>query len=186
VNKVSVFSPFNYDGLDIEFDIVLIEGYTGTLPRFIHAVRAANPAVVVLHYLLDLYPHADQIMDLDVDAYLTNSKLIEARVESHGFRSLWVPLAVDTMVFREGVPEDNNDNNGEGLKYNGIDLVYVGQYSPSKTHLRSLLVEASAFAKVRRDGERSKEPWRGFVVRYARLRYTTLRYARLRYAAHSC
>ncbi|GMH49292.1 hypothetical protein TrRE_jg2650 [Triparma retinervis] len=122
VNSVSVFSPFNYAGLGASFDLVITEGYTGTLPRFIHSIRASNPSAIVLHYLLDLYPHADLIMDLDVDGYLTNSASVESRVASHGFRSLFVPLAVDTKAFGA---------------------------SPTKTHLKQLLVEAADFAESR-------------------------------------
>jgi len=92
--------------------------------------------------LLDLYPHADFIMDLDVDGFLTNSKVLEERVQSHGFRSLWLPLAVDTEVFK---PEEVS----LGGNYEHIDMVYVGQYSPTKTHLKQMLVEASEFAKER-------------------------------------
>ena len=52
---------------------VIIEGYIGTVPRFIHEVRQVNPKVKVLHYCLDTYPALHLIKALDVDAYLTNS-----------------------------------------------------------------------------------------------------------------
>ena len=75
VDSVRVFAPFVYDGLEHEvFDLVITEGYTGSISKFIHSVRQTNPDILVLHYLLDTYPSLDAILRLDVDGYLTNSQ----------------------------------------------------------------------------------------------------------------
>lgn len=52
---------------------MVIEGYIGTVPRFIHEVRRVSPGVRVLHYCLDTYPDLALIKALDVDGFLTNS-----------------------------------------------------------------------------------------------------------------
>jgi hypothetical protein len=74
VGQAEVFAPFAYRGLlapsasdpqdqsgggggdQGAWDLLLIEGWTGPVPRVIAALRAANPRVVVLHWCLDTYP----------------------------------------------------------------------------------------------------------------------------------
>ncbi|CAN0061897.1 unnamed protein product, partial [Pylaiella littoralis] len=77
VRICQVFAPFSYDGhSDRTWDLVIVEGYTGSVPAFIHEVRAGNDEVVVLFYLLDTYPSLSVVGNLDVDAFLTNSRAL--------------------------------------------------------------------------------------------------------------
>ena len=121
VNSTYRFSPFNYGKInEVRFDLVVVEGYIGTVPRFIYHLRKANPGIVVVHWCLDTFPSFEKILALDVDAFLTNSReLNQVIFPSHGFQSWELLFAADTSVFRP-----NPDPSSE---YAGVDIVYVGQ-----------------------------------------------------------
>ena len=57
VNSTYRFSPFNYKEInEVRFDLAVVEGYIGTVPRFIYHLRKANPGIVVVHWCLDTFP----------------------------------------------------------------------------------------------------------------------------------
>jgi hypothetical protein len=58
IGETRIFAPYSYDGLHAHrWDLVVIEGWTGPVPFFIHALRRSNPAVVILYVCLDTYPN---------------------------------------------------------------------------------------------------------------------------------
>ena len=170
VSNVRIFSPFVYDGLEtsVKWDVAIIEGYIGTVPRFIADLRASNPNIVILHFCVDTFPHLKVIGGLDVDGYLTNSVPVQAHLSddlSFGSKVLKLDLAVDPAPFRPEEEEDlrlvsSNTPLGSAAGaadadpanpaaaanlYVGIDVVYVGQYKDTKRGLVSYLTEASDF-----------------------------------------
>ena len=53
---VKVFAPFSYAGLTTSvarWDLAIVEGWTGPVPRFIASVRRHSPGCVVLYWCLD-------------------------------------------------------------------------------------------------------------------------------------
>jgi hypothetical protein len=147
VNHTEVFAPFLYSTLsDIQkYDVALIEGFIGTVPSFISTLRSMNPDILILHYCLDTYPHIDDILSLDVDAFLTNSHYMASTVlPSHGFKAHHMNLAVDPSVFLPSPSSPPSSPN----PFAGIDIVYVGQYSPNKSNLLMMLTEAAEFAQA--------------------------------------
>jgi hypothetical protein len=114
VESVTLFAPFAYEALhDRAWDLVssipfvpqahfvmkhfpcpaqvVIEGWMGTVRRFIHQVRGINPAVKVLYFCLDTYPDLDTVLALDVDGFLTNSWALLPRLVSTLGGSALVP-----------------------------------------------------------------------------------------------
>ena len=130
VNTVRVFAPFSYDGLQdtrcvallshaapcvppctprtrcalraafCSWDLVVTEGWTGPLPAFIGAVRRGNPFATVLHMCVDTYPTPQHALQLDVDAYLTNSEFMHKHVLSMVAPTAVMQLAVDSHNIR--------------------------------------------------------------------------------------
>ena len=129
VHRVEVFAPFVYSGLlgagAVRWDVAIVEGFTGSVPAFVAALRAANPEVVVLQWVLDTYPSLARVLGVDSDGYLVNSRLLRDVLANaagggipsgaHGGRSLvprddegelahgvarMVPLAADTEEMR--------------------------------------------------------------------------------------
>ena len=176
--NVDIFAPFSYASLkEVSYDLVIIEGYIGTVPNFIQAIRRINPDVVVLHYMLDTYPSVESILSLDVDGFLTNSLAIASRrpnfdnfvtgsehgggdyhsrqgkVASEG-NFMFVPLAVDTVNFRplnmkiNESSEGNNDYSGIDNKYSDIDVVYLGQWKTTKRGLLKMLLSVAELSSV--------------------------------------
>ncbi|CAN0303924.1 unnamed protein product, partial [Hapterophycus canaliculatus] len=139
---LKVFAPFSYNGLSSrKWNLVVIEGFTGSVPAFIHEVRAGNAEVVVLFYCLDTYPSLPVVGNLDVDAFLTNSRVLlpfmkkashsiqysslRARCLQIASASSLIHLAVDPSVVLE-VPFDPDY---------GHNVVYLGQYKATKHRL---------------------------------------------------
>lgn len=77
---------------------MITEGFSGTVPRFIHEVRRRNPEVKVFHFCLDTYPSMDVILRLDVDGFLTNSwKLLPELVSLEIFNAMIKCIAADIV-----------------------------------------------------------------------------------------
>lgn len=138
VGHVELFSPLDYEaGLSARaFDIVLVEGHVPSVPAFIAAARAMNPAVVVLYVVLDTYPTPLAVMRIDADGFLTNSGTLEASLE---------PLAPTQFMLLAADPEVMKPATNGGLRESSPAVVYVGQMSIHKGNLTRMLMEARAF-----------------------------------------
>lgn len=79
---------------------MIVEGWTGTVPSFIAAVRRRNPFAIVFFICLDTYPSPERMLRLDVDGYLTNSALLQREVLSLVAPTRVMQLAVDTARIR--------------------------------------------------------------------------------------
>eukprot|EP00904_Undaria_pinnatifida_P011653 jgi/Undpi1/7618/HiC_scaffold_23.g10091.m1 len=131
----AVFAPFWYDGLSSRrWDLVLVEGYTGSVPAFIHEVRARNREVVVLFYCLDTYPSLSTVGNLDVDAFLTNSRVLLPLLQQISPASRLLHLAADPLVMREVPPHP---------KYEDHTVVYLGQFKRTKHRIVETLIEVA-------------------------------------------
>jgi hypothetical protein len=136
VGATHVFAPYAYDGLYAHhWDLALIEGWTGPVPFFIHALRRSNPLVVILYVCLDTYPNLKVIGRLDVDGYLTNSQQLSnalARLAPTSIMHLGADL--DTMYpIRPRLPQYMHN------------VTYLGSVSSTKHHLREMLLAAAPF-----------------------------------------
>ena len=130
-HHVQVFAPFSYDGMsDTLWDLVIIEGYIGSVPTFIRKIRAINPNVQILHYCLDTYPTLQHIQSLDVDGFLTNSRILLPQLDKLA-PTKYVPLAADPTVMRPMLSS----------KYVNHTIVYLGHNSPGKPTLHRMLRE---------------------------------------------
>ena len=124
-----------YEGLrDSCWSLVLVEGWTQSVPRFIRAAReqvslrgCPRPPVVV-HYCLDTYPDLETIFALDVDGFLTNSAVLLPRLREVAPTAL-LGLAADPERMRPVPAVDAYRSN----------VAYLGQHSPTKFELLGLL-----------------------------------------------
>lgn len=114
VARAEVFAPFAYGGLyAVAWDLLIIEGWTGPVPRVIQSLRAhklratssgrgvlagAGAPLVVLHWCLDTYPTLAAVQALDVDGYLTNSRKLLPVLGRGGVPTLYLPLAADVQA----------------------------------------------------------------------------------------
>eukprot|EP00903_Cladosiphon_okamuranus_P017925 g16495.t2 len=134
VQTCQVFAPFSYDRLSSrKWDLVVIEGYTATVPAFIHEVRAANENVVVLFFCLDTYPSLSVVGTLDVDAFLTNSRVLLPSLQQIAPASALLHLAADPTVMLEGSVDPRYEDN----------VVYLGQFKNTKHRLVETLREVA-------------------------------------------
>ena len=146
--RTRIFYPFHYDGLAetgpraCPWDLIVIEGWTETVPSFIHETRRLNPDAVVFFFCLDpAFPGLETLKRLDVDGYLSNS---DAAVQELGKVAPAVPLflAVDTETFRPDFSE----------KYAWLATrpVFVGSIlgMTTKRDLRQMLREAVPYGLV--------------------------------------
>ena len=138
VGRVAVFAPFAYEGLldgGTRWDLVLVEGWTGPVPAFLRAVRAASPRAKIVHYCLDTYPALARVLTLDVDGFLTNSARLLPRLRALGVPAARVDLAADPAAMRPVPP---------AAQY-AHPVVYLGQFKATKHNLTAMLLEASPF-----------------------------------------
>ena len=81
VNKVTRYGPGNYKSLDDDnLKLLIIEGWDSTLPEFIRRVRKYHPLVKIFFWNLSFLGSRD-IIRLNVDGYLTNSRKVIAILE---------------------------------------------------------------------------------------------------------
>ena len=81
------------------WDIVIIEGWSATLHAFVATIRKRNPLAVVFYACFDSYPTPLQPFRLDVDAFITNSAMMQRDVLSLMAPTRLMQLAVDPIVF---------------------------------------------------------------------------------------
>ncbi|GMH76674.1 hypothetical protein TrLO_g9464 [Triparma laevis f. longispina] len=138
--NVTYLSTFNYGGLpEGGVDFLIVEGYIGTLPRLISHLRHKNPNLIVTHWCLDTFPTFPSILSLDVNFFLTNSEYLSDDIlPTYGFNSYFLELASSTTQFNPNLKSE---------EYEHIDVVYVGQYAPTKTNLIPLLHETKTYCK---------------------------------------
>ena len=135
VHRAEVFAPFAYEGMltsDVSWDVLVIEGWTGPVPKVIAALRAASRRIVVLHWCLDTYPDLDTIAGLDVDGFITNSRSLVATLGLL-VPTLYLPLAADPAVM---LPVQSR------AEYQH-PVVYLGQASHTKHRLIDMLSEVA-------------------------------------------
>lgn len=138
VDKVELFAPFMYEPLLTErWDLLLIEGFTGPVPKVIRLLRHKNPNVIILHYCLDTYPSLeDVILKLDVDGFLTNSHILLPHLSALA-PTEYVALAAD--------PEEHRPKPAAAGSQYDIPVVYLGQFKDTKFRLKEMLREAMPF-----------------------------------------
>ena len=99
ISKVEIFYPFHYSNFtSTTWHLVIIEGWFPSIHSFILLARSNNPGVVVMFYCLDpSYPGMERVLALDVDGYLTNSKMLMSDLNQQR-PTKYVPLAADEEV----------------------------------------------------------------------------------------
>jgi len=159
VSIVEIFAPFCYEGIaNYKWDILLVEGFSGPVHSVIRGLRQFNKHIAVLHWCLDTYPALASVAAIDVDGFLTNSRLLAL----HGFTmagnvlglaSPWfykadlasprdfVALAVDA---REMMTQDI-----ENVTHNDTVVVYLGQPSYNKALLAKTLLAITRVPGIR-------------------------------------
>lgn len=71
VSIVEIFAPFCYEGIaNYQWDILLVEGFSGPVHSVIRGLRQFNKHVAVLHWCLDTYPALASVAAIDVDGFL--------------------------------------------------------------------------------------------------------------------
>ena len=139
ISKVHIFAPFSYLTLnDTRWDLAIIEGYIGSVPTFIRRLRSINPKIKIIHYCLDTYPTLDHIINLDVDGFFTNSKVLLPRLVQLA-PAQYVPLAADPHAMRPMLRSN---------KYKNHTVVYLGHNSMTKPNLHRMLREAIPFGLI--------------------------------------
>ena len=106
VGHVEIFAPYVYSDVHLrKWDLVLIEGWTQSVPSFIHDVRRGNPRAVVLQIVVDTR-WMERVESLDVDGYVTNGRAMRERLARLAPVRL-MQLAVDATSIRRvaRVPE---------------------------------------------------------------------------------
>lgn len=138
IDHVQIFAPFSYVGLnDTKWDFAVIEGYTGSVPTFIRRLRSINSNVLIIHYCLDTYPTLKHILNLDVNGFFTNSKVLLPKLNKLA-PTQYIPLAADPNVMRPIK---------KSTKYNHT-VVYLGHNSLTKPTLHRMLREALDYGLV--------------------------------------
>jgi hypothetical protein len=109
MNKVEIFYPSEYlTFFDTMWDMIIIEGWFPSIDNFINIARLHSPHSIILFYCLDPeYPGMKILTRLDVDGFLTNSRVIERELNSSYFAH-YVQLAadVDTMYPMHNISRD--------------------------------------------------------------------------------
>jgi len=122
VNRVTRYGPGNYKSLDADdLDLLVIEGWDTTLPRLIRRVRKRHPRIKIFFWNLSFWGIRD-VVTLDVDGYLTNSKKVSPILERTA-PTRFVMLAADPEEFRPVEPEDRYSH----------DVIYLGMFHPGKS-----------------------------------------------------
>jgi glycosyltransferase involved in cell wall biosynthesis len=133
VKRVSRYGPGNYTSLDTDnLDLLVIEGWDTTLPKFIQRVRKHYPLVKIFFWNLSFLGIQD-IVRLDVDGYFTNSRKALPILERIA-PSRFIMLAVDPEKFEPLEPEDTYTCN----------VTYLGMFHPLKSPaiIEQILCEA--------------------------------------------
>lgn len=157
VAKVQIFAPFVYRGLTNEsWDLLLIEGYSGSAIQAARAVRRGNARAIVLHWCLDTYPNFAAVAAMPVDGFITNSRFLA----SHGFVAASKRLApLDNSPWYE-LADRSTKRSFTALGVDGSEMllppgesrehevVYLGQPSWTKRLLATSLRAISRVARL--------------------------------------
>jgi len=138
VARAEVFAPFAYSGIsEVDWDVLLIEGWTGPIDRVIHSLRSERrlrcpdkPPLLVFHWCLDTFPDLETITALDVDGFLTNSRTLLPLLGGIA-PTLYLPLAADPGAMTPVAPKEEYAH----------PVVYLGQASLTKHRLLEVLSE---------------------------------------------
>jgi hypothetical protein len=119
---VATFYPFEYQGfLETSWDLIIIEGWFTLIDDFISIARLhSSPSLVVLFFCLDpIYPGMNVVRRLDVDGFLTNSRMVRLDLSRTVPRPVhYLPLAADPAVMKPP-SEDNRRRKEWGAVYVG-------------------------------------------------------------------
>lgn len=134
IAKVERFSKYHTNNLFQAFDLVVIEGWADDVPRFISIVRGLNPKVVVLHWCLSAW-NLHNVLQLEVDGYLTNSKSLLGKL-SQLHPTLYLPLGAPVVAPNTNVVKSQYAHR----------VVYLGQPAfHKKSNLHTILAEARPY-----------------------------------------
>lgn len=170
-HEAEVFAPFfRRDRLAQEtWDLLLIEGYSGTATQAIRTVRGGNPRAIVLHWCLDTYPNLASVAALPVDAFLTNSRYLA----TYGFKdaanlldlpySQWYASATAVPRAYVALAVDPKEMAARGTHREDDLIVYLGQPSYSKRLLADSLAEIAKINGSRLEIYGSSAAWNGFA-----------------------
>lgn len=102
-HHVQTFYPMDYPHMNtVKWDLIIIEGWFPSINNFIKLIRLSSPDVMVLFYCLDpFFPSLSVISKLDVNGYLTNSKIIKKYLhETTNIPTQYILLAADVEVMK--------------------------------------------------------------------------------------
>jgi hypothetical protein len=116
---VHLLNPSNYTQFfHVVYDLIIIEGWFPSINKFIAVTRSVCPDVIIFFYCLDpSFPDIKTITSLDVDGYLSNSKILTRDVLGKVAPSIYLPLAADpdSMAPVQSLAQDRD-----------INIVYIG------------------------------------------------------------
>ena len=119
--KPRIYGPENYTGLESDFlDLVIIEGWCTTVPKFIDAVKTVNPKCKILFWNLS-FSGFENVLHLNVDGYITNSRITE-QLLSKFKPTKFIMLAANHRYFYP-MPADSLYSH---------NVVYLGMYNEKK------------------------------------------------------
>jgi hypothetical protein len=139
VFRVTRYGPGNYGNLDKDdLDLLVIEGWNPALPNFIRRIRNNHSRIKILFWNLSFFG-IREIVKLDVDGYLTNSKKLVQVLESIA-PTRFVMLAANPKDFRPLEPEQKYLHN----------VAYLGMFHRAKSHkfIERILYEALEYGLV--------------------------------------
>jgi hypothetical protein len=176
---VQVFYPFSYENFtNVQWDLVLIEGWFPMVHDFIFLARVESPGVKIIYYCLDpIFPSVEATLSLDVDGYLTNSRKME-KILSRDSRTLYLPLAADAEVMKpnQTIPRDW-DCIYIGFATFLLKVLFIvgagGHMTQAKPLLKEMLLSCASEFRLRLHGsswetsseDRIKASWKGFLPR---------------------
>lgn len=135
---VEIFYPSEYlTFFEVKWDLIVIEGWFPLIHEFIQLSRSFSPKCVIIYYLLDpIYPGIIEIRNMDVDGFLTNSKVVETEMSSDYFIQ-YIALAADSNNLK---PLPNIERQF-GAVYVGAGGIMINK----KPQLRDMLLHAAPF-----------------------------------------
>lgn len=147
-DEVKVFTPDDYSGLSSgDWDVLIVEGYFLMLKNVIHEARRWNPKLVVIFICLDpVLPGIPQLLRLDVDGVLTNSRAMVSKLQ-RTFPTRFMQLAADPDVFSPTATLPASFTQAEPISCHHRPVVFVGGAvsASRKPELFEMLREALPF-----------------------------------------
>eukprot|EP01041_Mallomonas_annulata_P002062 gene2062-4029_t len=164
VQYVEIFYPFSYTKFfDISWDLILIEGWFPSISEFISLSRSNFPSTIIIFYCLDpTYPGLSLVRELDVDGYLTNSRIVQDYLDDFA-PTKFVMLAADPLVMAPNITVARNwtavyvGAGGGMINYKPVLLGMLQAALPF-----GLLLYGSHWNEV----ESLRHVWQGILPRY--------------------